>query len=225
MRIHRTIVWTTQGGRLHHAHTPIAAVPCDPKSRCYRPVQICSHHSGMRGHPTKECSALKNMIQKLIDTKMINVMGTTFEADWFLKIDWHLLTLVKKIILILRSKLPNIRNSFKFHNFQFLLCFLPYVIWTTIDLIPLWIRRSSFNEFGLTIIKVSFPLLYYFPVRSWMNWQYDVNQQIWCSTKVDLVPSLYFHLLYNCNCKFDITLHHCLVSCVRSSNLYALANY
>ncbi|XP_070045488.1 uncharacterized protein [Nicotiana tomentosiformis] len=51
--------------------TPILVVAMDNSSQLINPNKICAYHSGMKGHTIDECCTLKDKIQALIDTKVI----------------------------------------------------------------------------------------------------------------------------------------------------------
>ncbi|XP_070039117.1 uncharacterized protein [Nicotiana tomentosiformis] len=51
--------------------TPIPAVAMENSSQWINPNKICAYHSGMKGHTIDECRTLKDKIQTLIDTKVI----------------------------------------------------------------------------------------------------------------------------------------------------------
>ncbi|XP_070046147.1 uncharacterized protein [Nicotiana tomentosiformis] len=51
--------------------TPIPAVAMENSSQWINPNKTCAYHSGMKGHTIDECSTLKDKIQTLIDTKVI----------------------------------------------------------------------------------------------------------------------------------------------------------
>ncbi|XP_070057755.1 uncharacterized protein [Nicotiana tomentosiformis] len=51
--------------------TPIPAVSMENSSQWINPNKTCAYHSGMEGHTIDECHTLKDKIQTLIDTKVI----------------------------------------------------------------------------------------------------------------------------------------------------------
>ncbi|XP_070050979.1 uncharacterized protein [Nicotiana tomentosiformis] len=51
--------------------TPILAVAMENSSQWINPNKTCAYHSSMKGHPIDECRTLKDKIQILIDTKVI----------------------------------------------------------------------------------------------------------------------------------------------------------
>ncbi|XP_070050040.1 uncharacterized protein [Nicotiana tomentosiformis] len=51
--------------------TPIPAVAMENSSQWINPNKTCAYHSGMNGHTIDECLTLKDKIQTLIDTKVI----------------------------------------------------------------------------------------------------------------------------------------------------------
>ncbi|XP_049347507.1 uncharacterized protein LOC125812061 [Solanum verrucosum] len=53
--------------------TPVPALPVDVRTKWYDPNKVCAYHSGMKGHTTEICRALKDKIQMLIDTKAIQL--------------------------------------------------------------------------------------------------------------------------------------------------------
>ncbi|XP_049385795.1 uncharacterized protein LOC125849877 [Solanum stenotomum] len=57
--------------------TPIPALPVDVRTKWYGPNKVCAYHSGMKGHTTKVCRALKDKVQMLIDTKAIQLKDPT----------------------------------------------------------------------------------------------------------------------------------------------------
>ncbi|XP_070036908.1 uncharacterized protein [Nicotiana tomentosiformis] len=51
--------------------TPIPVIAMDNSSQWINPNKRCAYHSGMKGHTIDECRTLKDKIQTLIDTKVI----------------------------------------------------------------------------------------------------------------------------------------------------------
>ncbi|XP_070044770.1 uncharacterized protein [Nicotiana tomentosiformis] len=56
--------------------TPIPAVAMENSSQWVNPNKTCIYHSGMKGHTIDECHTLKDKIQTLIDTKVIQAKET-----------------------------------------------------------------------------------------------------------------------------------------------------
>ncbi|XP_070050752.1 uncharacterized protein [Nicotiana tomentosiformis] len=57
--------------------TPIPAVVVENPSQWINPNKMCAYHSGMKGHTIEKCRTLKDKIQMLIDTKVIQVKEAT----------------------------------------------------------------------------------------------------------------------------------------------------
>ncbi|KAK4736933.1 hypothetical protein R3W88_000630 [Solanum pinnatisectum] len=57
--------------------TPVPALPVDVRAKWYDPNKVCAYHSGMKGHTTEVCRALKDKVQMLIDTKAIQLKDPT----------------------------------------------------------------------------------------------------------------------------------------------------
>ncbi|XP_070013539.1 uncharacterized protein [Nicotiana sylvestris] len=57
--------------------TPIPAVAMENSSQWVNPNKTCAYHSGMKGHTIDECHTLKDKIQTLIDTKVIQAKEAT----------------------------------------------------------------------------------------------------------------------------------------------------
>ncbi|XP_069145964.1 uncharacterized protein [Solanum lycopersicum] len=57
--------------------SPIPALPVDVRAKWYDPNKVCAYHSGMKGHTTEVCRALKDKVQMLIDTKTIQLKDPT----------------------------------------------------------------------------------------------------------------------------------------------------
>ena len=57
--------------------SPIPALPVDVRAKWYDHNNVCAYHSGMKGHITKVCRALKDKVQMLIDTKTIQLKDPT----------------------------------------------------------------------------------------------------------------------------------------------------
>ncbi|XP_069148037.1 uncharacterized protein [Solanum lycopersicum] len=55
----------------------ILALPVDVRAKWYDPNKVCAYHSGMKGHTTEVCRALKDKVQMLIDTKTIQLKDPT----------------------------------------------------------------------------------------------------------------------------------------------------
>ncbi|XP_070040104.1 uncharacterized protein [Nicotiana tomentosiformis] len=56
--------------------TPIPIVAMKNSSKWINPNKTCAYHSGMKGHTIEECRTLKDKIQTLIDTKVIQAKET-----------------------------------------------------------------------------------------------------------------------------------------------------
>ncbi|KAH0706323.1 hypothetical protein KY285_010830 [Solanum tuberosum] len=52
--------------------THIPANNPDTQSKRYDPNKICDYHSGMEGHTTESCRALRDKIQQLIKANVIH---------------------------------------------------------------------------------------------------------------------------------------------------------
>jgi len=57
--------------------TPIPAVAMENSSKWVNPNKTCAYHSSMKGHTIDECRTLKDKIQTLIDTKVIQAKEAT----------------------------------------------------------------------------------------------------------------------------------------------------
>ncbi|XP_069150857.1 uncharacterized protein [Solanum lycopersicum] len=57
--------------------SPIPALRVDVCAKWYDPNKVCAYHSGMKGHTTEVCRALKDKVQMLIDTKTIQLKDPT----------------------------------------------------------------------------------------------------------------------------------------------------
>ncbi|KAK4721842.1 hypothetical protein R3W88_012075 [Solanum pinnatisectum] len=57
--------------------TPVPALPVDVRAKWYDPNKVCAYHSGMKGHTTEVCRALKDKVHMLIDTKAIQLKDPT----------------------------------------------------------------------------------------------------------------------------------------------------
>ncbi|XP_018632187.2 uncharacterized protein [Nicotiana tomentosiformis] len=57
--------------------TPIPVVAMENSSQWINPNKSCAYHSGMKGHTIDECHTLKDKIQTLIDTKVIQAKEAT----------------------------------------------------------------------------------------------------------------------------------------------------
>ena len=57
--------------------SPIPALPVDVRAKWYDHNNVCAYHSGMKGHTTEVCRALKDKVQMLIDTKTIQLKYPT----------------------------------------------------------------------------------------------------------------------------------------------------
>ncbi|XP_070036551.1 uncharacterized protein [Nicotiana tomentosiformis] len=56
--------------------TPIPTVAMENSSQWINPNKTCAYHSGMKGHTIEECRTLKDKIETLIDTKVIQAKET-----------------------------------------------------------------------------------------------------------------------------------------------------
>ncbi|KAK4727617.1 hypothetical protein R3W88_032534 [Solanum pinnatisectum] len=57
--------------------TLVLALLVDVRTKWYDPNKVCAYHSGMKGHTTEVCRALKDKVQMLIDTKAIQLKDPT----------------------------------------------------------------------------------------------------------------------------------------------------
>ncbi|KAH0720198.1 hypothetical protein KY284_005228 [Solanum tuberosum] len=53
--------------------SPVPALPMDVRAKWYDPNKVCAYHFGMKGHTIEVCRALKDKVQLLIDTKVIQL--------------------------------------------------------------------------------------------------------------------------------------------------------